>query len=254
MKLLVDIGNTHIVTTLSENDELLYHFRVPSTLNLTEDLYSFYLESFLRLHNLSLTHIKRIILCSVVPALHKIILRFSQKYSIDLFDANLATNLSFELPYALAERGNDRVAVIEGVIGYYSHPSFIAIDFGTATTIEVVINQKYMGGNIIAGYFTTYNAITGKAALLDSFEIIHTDKVYGISLQEQLSCGILHGYIGQLTYLIDKVLEDFPNIPIIVTGGVAALLTPYLGNRWTEDKYLLEKGLLRLEKNSSRSL
>jgi len=251
MKLLIDIGNTHIVSSISENDKLVNSFRVPTTPNLTEDVYSFYLESFLHQNHTNIFQIKKIILCSVVPALHKIFLKFSEKYSIPLFDIGKASNLSFDLPYSLEERASDRVAIIEGVIGYYNVTSFIAIDFGTATTIDLIIDKRYLGGNIIPGFYTAFKALSEKTALIGSTEIIPTEKVYGISLQEQLSAGILHGYIGQIRYIISKILQEFPNIPIFATGGVSTMITPHVGNLWIDDKFLLEKGMHYIEKRAS---
>ena len=248
MKLLIDIGNTHIVSALSENDKLINSFRIPTNQALTEDLYAFYLETFLLQNHTNIFQVKKIILCSVVPTLHRIFKIFAKKYNIELFDIATATKLSFNLPYSIEERGNDRVAVIEGVIGYYEIGNFICIDCGTATTIDIIVDNSYVGGNILPGLHTAYKSLCDKADQLPFLEIVPTEKVFGITLQEQLSSGILHGYVGQLKYFISKIHCDYPNLPVFATGGVASILTPYMGTLWLEDKYLLEKGLHYIEK------
>lgn len=252
MKLIIDVGNTHIVSTLVEHHQCTHSFRLPTAQLLTEDSYAFHLQSFLTFHQKLFSNIEKLLLCSVVPTVHKTFLRFAEKYHFSYFDVTTTTNLSVEIPYSVDTRGHDRVAVLEGIKKHYHTDSFIVVDMGTATTIDILKHNHYKGGAILAGYHTAYRALTDKAAMVEPLTLVATNQAYGITLSEQLGVH-QRGYLHQIEGLINDILKEQGALPLFATGGLAKqiLLTSSLS--WQHDPLLLEKGILALSQRGEAS-
>ena len=140
--------------------------------------------------------------------------------------------------------GKDRLADAVGAVTCYGAPA-IVIDFGTATTIGVINeNKTYLGGLIIPGVKTSVNALSQRASQLPAITIEKPRHFIGRNTLECMQSGILNGTAAMIDGLIDKLLPSFTQpAHLIATGGMAKSIIPYCQHQITKDDYLLFKGL-----------
>ncbi len=232
MILTLDVGNTTIHGGLFDGDSLIFQFRRTSNVHASSDELGIFLRSVLRENNADPAKVQQIAICSVVPdAIHSM-RGACQKYfglSPFLLQPGVKTGLKIKYGNAL-EVGADRIADAVAGIHLYPGRDLIIIDFGTATTIEVV-NRKgeYLGGVILAGMRISMEALEARTAKLPTVEIarVSEDKVLGRSTVESIQSGLYYGTIGQLREFITRFsagcFESEEKPLILATGGFAGL-------------------------------
>ena len=143
--------------------------------------------------------------------------------------------------------GSDRIANAIGVLKEYSSDS-IVIDFGTATTFDVVFKKKiYSGGLIAPGIDLSIKNLAESTALLPIFKIKKTKKIIGKNTIEALRSGFYEGYTGLIDRIIFKIYKHYKkSFKIILTGGYAYLFKKNLNYKVIVDKFLTIKGLVAI--------
>lgn len=253
MILAFDIGNTHVVTGLySEEGERLLNFRAASGSNLTEDQFFSYIKNISDFHNISLSTITGVVISSVVPTLTTIFVWLSKKY----FNCDpLIITAESKIPFTFAENitspytmGADRIVDISEALFNYPDKDMIIIDFGTATTFEVVKNKEYLGGCILPGVNMSIEALFSKTSKLPKVRFQRAESALGLTTAEQINAGIYFGTLGQVKELIKNYSKLLNNPYIISTGGLGKviaeeieLIDEYIENLAVDGLYSLYK-------------
>ena len=225
MLLVIDIGNTNVVAGIFDCDQLIDSFRAISQLEMTTDEASSFIVDLLERQNLSKAQIDKIIVGSVVPPLTSVF----EEATRSLFDFDpVIVTARIKLPVKIEinqpdEVGADRIANAAAVFKQFGGPS-IVVDFGTATTFDV-INEigSYIGGVIIPGPETSMAELARRAAKLFEIQIEPPEQVVGKSTAGALKSGLFFGTVGQVDYIIERIIEEtgFENCTIVATGGLA---------------------------------
>jgi len=248
MHILTDIGNSTIVTAIADNDgQITNTWRFKTRKEETFSFFRYELKQGLRKYGLEPKDIETITISSVVPEVNDdIVLAITDLTGIiphffSLEDAQHFITIDIESPSQL---GKDRLADAVGVVTCYGAPA-IVIDFGTATTIGVINEDKtYLGGLIIPGVKTSVNALSQRASQLPVITIEKPRHFIGRNTLECMQSGILNGSAAMIDGLIDRLLPTFSRpAHLIATGGMAKSIIPYCQHQITKDEYLLFKGM-----------
>jgi type III pantothenate kinase len=232
MLLCLDIGNSQIHGGVFKGEEIKFQFRKSSRFNISSDEMGVFLRSVLRENNIDHKEISAIALCSVVPDINYSIRNGCIKYfGIDPFILQAGVKTGLKIKYQNpAEVGADRIAnAIAATTLYPNNNNIIVIDFGTATTFDVITkNKEYLGGAILPGLKISMEALESKTAKLPSVEIEEPVKVIGRNTRESIQSGLFFSQVGAVKELIDRISqEEFSGKkPLIVgTGGFAHMFT-----------------------------
>lgn len=231
MLLAIDIGNTNTVVGVFKGQTLKDHFRVSSNRTMTSDEAGFFVTGLLERMKIANEEIEKVVIASVVPSLTPVFERAAKKYfgCIPLFVSShvkLPIKIMIDQPDQL---GADRIA--NGVAGFQKFGGpVIVVDFGTTTNFDVVdASGNYLGGVLIPGPETSMTELARKAARLFEVRIEPPDNVIGRSTAGALKSGLFYGTVGQVDYLIEKIIEEakFPNARVVATGGLASGIEKY---------------------------
>lgn len=254
MLMAMDIGNTNIKTALFRERELIKSWRVSTNLKYTSDEYGILMHEMFMQAGLSIRDVKGILISSVVPAINFTIEHMISDYfhlMPHFVGPGMKTgiNILYENP---KELGSDRIC--NAVASYYQFGSpCIFIDFGTATTFGCIGgNGNFLGGCILTGVRLAREAIVSGTSKLPYFELNMPEKVIGRSTITNLQSGILHGYVGQVNYLVSRMREemDAPDAAVVATGGFATQIARESDAIAHIDSLLTLKGIqLIYEKN-----
>jgi type III pantothenate kinase len=239
MKLAVDIGNTSITCGIFKNQNIIknLHFKT--------------IEELIAETNVS--QFKKIIISSVVPQLTKDIQKqINEIFTGDLIfinHQNYSLKLNVPNPQSI---GNDRLCNIFATVSIYKTPSII-IDFGTATTYDVINkNNEFIGGAIGSGVETSANYLINKAALLSKTDLQFPKNAIGINTKENIQSGIMFGAIDQVEGMVKRIQnERADNYQVIITGGLSKRLSPNLSIEHTLDMDLTLKGIIYIDEANS---
>jgi len=257
MLLAIDVGNTETVLGVFDKKKLLCHFRISTDRDRTGDELAIIVADLLRLQQLKLQDISAVIVSSVVPhyvsALSKMA-RDHLKMSPLILGPGVKTGMPilYENPH---EVGADRIANAVAAFSLYGGPA-IVVDFGTATTFDVISEKgEYLGGAIAPGLQISADALFAVAAKLSKVDIVRPQAVIGRNTTESLQSGILFGYAGQVDTMVNRIREELGKKPVIIaTGGLAELVVPECKTVKKLDVLLTLKGLqIIYEKNVSAS-
>ena len=261
MLLTVDIGNTNIVIGIFKGDELIYHWRIGTAVKYSTDEYMIKFYNLFKIAGIDYRkEIKGIIIGSVVPELvRKIEKAYFNLTGISPVIADVNLDWGMKIRYDIPSQvGVDRLLNSLAAKKLYGIPTLI-VDFGTATTIDVVSEEgNYEGGTISPGINISTEALFEKTAKLPHISIAIPKRVLGKNTVESMRSGILLGTAGQVKYLIEKIKEENPSLKkskIIFTGGFSRLMEKILDFlNPIIDPFLTLKGLkLLYYKNNSQS-
>ncbi|MEE0966735.1 MAG: type III pantothenate kinase [Bacilli bacterium] len=246
MLLVIDIGNTNITMGLYDENILKGTYRLTTKFQRTSDEYGFMLLSFLNAANYKEEDIQDIIISSVVPKINysftSCIKKYLHKEPI-MVGPGIRTGISIRIdnPSSL---GADRLVDAAGAYYTYGGPCII-IDFGTATTYDVVTEKgEFIGGATAPGIGICANALSSQAAKLPEIEITKPDKIIAKNTVKSMQAGIVYGYIGQTEYIIKKLKEEYgKNMKVISTGGLGRIIANETDSIDIHDADLTFKGL-----------
>jgi type III pantothenate kinase len=249
MLLAIDAGNTNIVFALLEGGEIRQQWRLETDDARPADAYQSWLREALEGAGVTATGVDGVIIASVVPnALPPL-----RTLSVDLFGitplvigeegADLGIEVRITTPGDVgADRLVNAVAAHDQVTG-----KCIVVDFGTATTFDVVgADGAYLGGVISPGINLSLQALYEAAAKLPLIEIREPDngRVTGGSTEEAMQSGIFWGYVGLIEGLVTRLKAEHGGIDhVIATGGLAGIFADHTEAIGTVDRDLTIKGL-----------
>jgi type III pantothenate kinase len=230
--LTLDVGNSQILGGVFAQGTLKFRFRKTSRPSLSSDELGLFLRSVLRENGADPSTVEQIALCSVVPEFIYSLRSCCRKYfGLDPFilQAGVKTGLKIRYRNPL-EVGPDRIANAIGGMHLYPDRNLIIIDFGTATTIDVVrASRDYLGGIILAGLRIAMEALEKNTARLPTVEVVPPAELVGRSTVEGIQSGLYFGNRAVVRELSREIREQsFQGEPAIVigTGGFSRLFEP----------------------------
>jgi len=227
MLFAIDIGNTNIVIALVDEDRIVNRWRLSTDTKRTCDEYYIIILQLLNSIELELSDISDVIISCVVPQHLFEIKRLCDRYikvtPLIVGEANVETNIKVCLDN-LSEVGADRI--VNAVAAFSEHnKGTIIIDFGTATTFDVVSSKgEYIGGVIAPGINLSIEALHNAAAKLPEIAIKNPKKVIGTSTISAMQSGVFFGYICLVEGIINRIKNEHnEDLEVITTGGLARL-------------------------------
>lgn len=259
MLLVIDVGNTQTVVGLYDSGDrshqLLDHWRLATHSERTSDEHLLMLRQLLETRDLDLrTDVEGVAVSSGVPTVTFELRRMCDRY-LDLepvvLGAGVRTGMSvlYDNP---KEVGADRIANAVGAYDLYGGPT-IVVDFGTATTFDVISSAgEYLGGAIVPGIEISLDALFGRAAALRQVELVEPRSVIGKTTVESIQSGALYGYASLVDGMCERIGQQVGESTVISTGGLAGLIGPITTSIEREEPWLTLHGLrLVWEKNQS---
>jgi len=234
MLLAIDAGNTNIVFALLEGREIRARWRIATDPRRTADEYAVWLHQLLQLEGYKHEDVSAVILATVVPrALHNLQVLARKYFSTEPLVAGQASAAwGIELDVAEpATVGADRV--VNAIAAHALHPGdLIVIDFGTATTFDVVdFSGAYKGGIIAPGINLSLDALVTAAAKLPriAIEAPAGTSVIGRTTESQMHIGIFWGYVAMIEGLVARLKAEIGRpAKVISTGGLAILFNDHI--------------------------
>ena len=243
MYLLGDIGNTETKICLVDLNFQIIKKIVYST----KDIQS---KNFFKKNSFAYINKKlnRALFCSVVPKAFKKIRLILSKKKIKVYELknkNLKSNLKIKVNKI--QIGSDRLANAMGAMD--NKKNCIVIDFGTATTFDVIVKKNYLGGVIAPGVNLSLNTLSLKASLIPHMKLNKVSKVIGKNTKNAVQSGFYWGYIGLIKNIVRLIKNQTrKNFKIILTGGLSYLFKDSIDMKNSVDKDLTIKGLMNLLK------
>lgn len=246
--LAVDIGNTNITIgsfDIKSPQILLDEIRLGTDLRRTQDEYEILLQTFFS-HRVK-EKIEKIALSSVVPPLTPLFVKALERVTHTKVlqiesTGDFPVKCNVDDPRSV---GADRVVNVYAAKACYSVPGII-VDFGTATTFDVVNDLgEYEGGIIAPGLQLSVNALVTHAAKLPRFELAWTEKVIGKNTIQHMQSGAVRGYVAMVDGLIEQIMTELPSSPSVIlsTGGLGELISKHSKYISKHDAALTLKGL-----------
>ena len=144
--------------------------------------------------------------------------------------------------------GSDRLANSIASIDFKNN--YIIIDFGTATTFDVIVKKKYLGGIISPGINLSLDTLSSRASLIPEINLKKISNVIGKNTTEAVRSGFFWGYAGLIDNMIKLIKRQTKcNFKVILTGGLADLYKDSLNTKCKVDKDLTMKGIIKIAKN-----
>lgn len=228
MILTVDIGNTNVKIGLFENDKLVNSFKMSTDVKRTSDEYVALLLQLMSHSEIDEKSITGAIVSSVIPQLdytftNVITYVFGVKPLIVGVGVKTGLAIKYDFP---RELGSDRIITCVAAEKQYGAP-FILVDFGTATTYNVVNEKKeFIGGAIALGLKSSIEALAQCTAKLPNVELGTPKKTVAQSTSQAIQSGVIYGAVGQVKYMVDRIRKEtgLVGAKVIATGGLSEII------------------------------
>jgi len=256
MLLAIDIGNTNIAVGIFQGEKLIKHWKIQSDRDKTCDDYKITLMNLFSISHLEVSEINAVIFSSVVPPLTPIFQQLSECFFQSkpiVVGPGLKTGMPILYENPL-EVGADRIVAAVGAFSKFGGPS-IVVDFGTATTFDVISSRgEYLGGTIAPGIQIAAEALYLKTAKLPRIEIVKAREVIGRTTVKSMQSGLYFGYQGLVSNIILKIKEELEeNAKVIATGGYSSLIFDDMKSIDFHEPFLVLEGLRTIyERNKAK--
>ena len=247
MILVVDIGNTNIVLGVYERDNLIGSWRMLTKSEKTSDEYGMEILSLLQYSSINYNKIRSVIVSSVVPnVMHSFTNSIKRYFKIDpiIVGPGIKTGIMIKSENP-KEVGADRIVDAVAAYELYGGPA-IVIDFGTATTYDVISEKgEFLYGITSPGMQISADALWTKTAQLPNIEIKKPKSILAKNTVTSMQAGLVYGYIGQTEYIVKKVKEEMKNeaMVVVATGGMGRIISDATDCIDIYDPQLMLKGL-----------
>ncbi|MCU4186976.1 type III pantothenate kinase [Acidiferrimicrobium sp. IK] len=237
MLVAIDVGNTQTVVGLfapgdgpgGSSHQLLHHWRVSTVANRTADELALQMHHLFELRDLDPGEaITGVAVASVVPRLRTALREMTDRWfkvNTVIVEPGIKTGMPilYDNP---REVGADRIADAVAAYDLYGGPT-IVVDFGTATTFEVVSEKgEYLGGVILPGIEISLEALFARAALLPRVELVEPRSVLAKNTVESVQSGAIYGFAAQVDGLCRRLEAELGPCTVVGTGGLAGLIGP----------------------------
>ena len=193
--------------------------------------------------------IKNILFCSVVPKNFNSIKRFISKKTkvkcYEIKDLNLKSILHIKANFK--QVGSDRLANAISLMS--PKKNFIILDFGTATTFDVLVSNTYRGGVIAPGISISLSTLTDKASLIPKINLKKIKKIIGLDTNSAVRSGFFWGYAGLIDNIINLIKKETrKSYRVVITGGFSDLFKNSIKTKVIENKNITVEGLIKISK------
>jgi len=258
MLLVIDAGNTNIVFAVNDGSEVRAEWRAVTETTRTGDEYAVILSPLLQLQGLSFSDITEAIIATVVPAalfdLRQLCRRYFKCEPLVVGDSelDLGIKINVDRPEVVgADRLVNAIAAHERYKG-----ALIVVDFGTATTFDIVTaDGDYEGGVIAPGVNVSAEALHSAAAMLPRVAISRSQSVIGKDTIPAMQSGLYWGYISLIEGLVRRIKEEFgAPMTVVATGGLANVFHAQTAAIDHYDPDLTIRGLVQIHaRNAARA-
>jgi type III pantothenate kinase len=246
MLLAVDVGNTNTVIGIFDGARLAASWRLETREARTADEYAALLHGFFALAGLRWGSLDAAILATVVPAA-RFGLESMCRTHLALTPLVVGPGIKTGMPI-LAENprevGADRIVNAVAAFEKWKQ-GCVVVDFGTATTFDVVTPKgEYLGGAIAPGLVISADALYEHAAKLPRVEIVRPKAVIGRNTVASMQAGLFYGYVGLVDEIVTRMKKEMePPVKVVATGGLAALIAAESRAVESSDEMLTLDGL-----------
>ena len=245
MYILGDIGNTETKLCLvSKKNRILKKITFFSKSTNYKQL-----NNIFKKNHIEFNKIEKALFCSVVPKTFNMIKKFlSKKIKSKCFEVknlNLKSLIKIKVDYK--QVGSDRITNAIGLMN--NRNNYIILDFGTATTFDVLIKNTYFGGVIAPGVRLSLSTLSDKATLIPKINLKKIDKVIGNNTITAVRSGFFWGYAGLIDNIINLIKKETRQpFKIVLTGGFSDLFTGSIKSKVKHNQNITIKGLIKISK------
>ena len=195
----------------------------------------------------NINNIEKILFCSVVPKFFNLIKKyFSKKTKVkchEIKDLNLKSLIKIKVNFR--QVGSDRLA--NAISLQNNRENFIILDFGTATTFDVVIKKDYRGGIIAPGIKISLDTLSDKASLIPRINLKKINNIIANNTKSAVQSGFFWGYIGLIDNIINLInKETKKSFKLVITGGYSDLFRKSLKIKVIHNRDITIKGLIKI--------
>jgi type III pantothenate kinase len=254
MLLVVDVGNTQTHFGTFRGEELLEHWRFATVRDSTADQLGAALSNLLELRGYGFEDIDASIISSTVPQLEPEWTAMASRYlGQEMLVIGPGTKTGMAIRYDNPrEIGADRLVNAVAIRERYKS-SAVCVDFGTATTFDVVSREgEYVGGALMTGIEVSLEALSERGARLPKVDLAPPKSVIGKNTIDAIRSGVVFGYAGAIDAILRRLYDELgERTAVVATGGLAGLVVPYSEELEEVDDLLTLTGLrLLYERNS----
>jgi type III pantothenate kinase len=253
MLLAIDVGNTNIVFAICDGETIKWRWRISTDGQRTADEYAVWLHQLMALEGVERGHVDAAIIATVVPTTLFNLQRLCRKYfhveALVVAVNGIDLGLEIALPNP-SEVGADRL--VNAVAAHAIWPgNLIIVDFGTATTFDVVsADGAYQGGAIAPGINLSMDALYQAAAKLPRIAVEPpggNGSAIGKNTVHAMQSGVFWGYVGLIEGLVTRITSEITGpVTVIATGGLATLFNRHTPAIDHVDGDLTIRGLIRI--------
>ena len=241
MYILGDIGNTETkIWLVSKKNKIIKKINFSS-----KEITNNKLSIILKKNNFKFKDIKKILFCSVVPKTFNLIKKFLSKKTnrncYEVKNLNLKSLIKVKVDYK--QVGSDRITNAISLMN--GKNNYIILDFGTATTFDVIVKKIYYGGIIAPGVKLSLNSLSDRATLIPKIDLKKINKVIGNNTISAVRSGFFWGYAGLIDNIINLIKKETrKTFKIIITGGFSNLFIKSISYKAKINKDITIKGLI----------
>ena len=245
MYILGDVGNTETkIWLVSNKNNIIKKINFPSK-KITNNK----LSNIFKKKNFNFKYIEKILFCSVVPQTFNVIKKFlskkTKKKCYEVKNLNLKSLIKVKVDYK--QVGSDRITNAISLMN--DKNNFIILDFGTATTFDVLVKKIYYGGIIAPGVKLSLNSLSDRATLIPKINLKKITKVIGNNTISAVRSGFFWGYAG----LIDKIInlikkETRKTFKVVITGGFSSLFKNSIKTKANQNQDITINGLIKISR------
>ena len=245
MYILGDIGNSDTkIFLVNKNDVILKRINLP-----TKNINNQNFDKKIKYLIYDIKKISKILFCSVVPKSFKLIKNYFLKKTktkcLEVKNLNLKSLIKIKVNYK--QVGSDRL--VNAISLQNNKHNFIILDFGTATTFDVVIKKDYRGGIIAPGVKISLDTLSDKASLIPQINLKSTKNIVGNNTISAVRSGFFWGYIGLIDNIINLIKKDTrKSFKLVITGGYSDLFRKSLKTKVIQNRDITVKGLIKIAK------
>ena len=247
MLLTIDIGNTNIKYGIYKGKELVASFRVSSRISRTADEYGSVLVNLLDVRGIKKADVDGIIISSVIPPLNYTICHMCEYFfgiTPLMVGPGIKTGLNVKTDNP-KEVGADIIVNSVSAFGKYGGP-IVVIDFGTATTFDIIDeNCSLLGVAIAPGIKTSLEGLVNNTAQLPMIELDAPESVIGKNTKSSMQAGIIFGFSGLVDNIINKIKRKLnkTDLTVVATGGLGEIIAKEVKSITRVDRTLTLDGL-----------
>jgi type III pantothenate kinase len=254
MLLVVDVGNTQTHFGICREAQLLEHWRFATVRQSTGDQLGAALANLLDLRGYAFSDVARSIVSSTVPQLEPEWVAMAARYlGHEMHAVGPGTKTGLAIRYDNPrEIGADRLVNAVAMRARFGGPA-VCVDFGTATTFDVVSGAgEYVGGSLMTGIEVSLEALSERGARLPKVDLAPPRSVIGKNTIDAIRSGVVYGYAGAIDAILRRLYVELGERPaVIATGGLSGLVVPYTEEIDEVDDLLTLTGLRLLHERNT---